>query len=179
MLVMKSGKRQLTDGMELPNKDKIKTLTENETYKYLGILEADIIKQAEMKEKILKEYLRRTRKLLETKLNSRNLIKGINTWSIPRVRYFVPFLKWTRDELKQMDQRTRKLMTMHKTLHPRYELDRQYDSRKEGGRGIACMEDSVDASIQRLNDYIQKHEGGLITVTKKDREHDEQQKDNN
>ncbi len=37
MLVMKSGKRQLTDGMELPNKDKIKKLTENETYKYLGV----------------------------------------------------------------------------------------------------------------------------------------------
>ena len=79
MLVMKSGKRQLTDGIELPNKDKIKTLAENETYKYLGILEADTIKQAEMKEKIQKEYLMRTRKLLETKLNSRNLIKGINT----------------------------------------------------------------------------------------------------
>ena len=79
MLVMKRGKRQLTDGMELPNKDKIKSLAENETYKYLGILEADTIKQAEMKEKIQKEYLRRTRKLLETKLNSRNLMKGINT----------------------------------------------------------------------------------------------------
>ena len=38
MLVMKSGKRQLTDGMELPDKDKIKTLAENETNKYLGIL---------------------------------------------------------------------------------------------------------------------------------------------
>ena len=35
---MKSGKRQLTDGMELPNQDKIKTLEEKETYKYLGIL---------------------------------------------------------------------------------------------------------------------------------------------
>ena len=119
MLVMKSGKRQLTDGMELPNKDKIKTLAENETYKYLGILEDDTIKQAEMKEKIQKEYLRRTRKLHETKLNCRNLIKGINTWAVPLVRYSGPFLKWTRDELKQMDQRTRTLMTMYKALHPR------------------------------------------------------------
>ena len=33
MLVMKSGKRHLTDGIELPNKDKIKSLAENETYK--------------------------------------------------------------------------------------------------------------------------------------------------
>ena len=44
VLVMKSSKRYLTDGMELPNQDKIRTLAENETYKYLGILEADTIK---------------------------------------------------------------------------------------------------------------------------------------
>ena len=51
MLVMKSGKRHLTVGMELSNQDKIKTLAENETYKYLGILEADTIKQVGMKTK--------------------------------------------------------------------------------------------------------------------------------
>ena len=62
MLVMKSGKRHMTGGMELPNHAKIRTLGENETYKYLGILEADTIKQVEMKDKIPKEYPRRTRK---------------------------------------------------------------------------------------------------------------------
>ena len=133
-LVMKSDKRQLTDGIKLPNKDKIKTLKENETYKFLGILEADTIKQVEIKEKILKDYHRRARKLLETKLNSRNLIIGINTWALPLVRYSGPFLKWTRDELKQMDQRTRKLMTMHKALHPRDDVDRLYVSRKRRKR---------------------------------------------
>ena len=166
MLVMKSGKRHITDGMELPNKDKIKTLAENETYEYLGILVADTIKQVEMKEKIQKEYLRRTRKLLETKLNSRNLIKGIDTRAVPLLIYTGPFLKWTRDELKQMDQRTRKLMTMHKALHPRDDVDRLYDLRKEGGRGLASIEDSVDRSIHRLENYIQKDEGGLITATR-------------
>ena len=59
MLVMKRGKRHLTDGIEQPNQEKIRTLGEKETYKYLGILEADTIKQAEMKEKIKKEYLRK------------------------------------------------------------------------------------------------------------------------
>ena len=148
----------------LPNQDKSRTLAENETYKYLGILEAGTIKQFEMKDKILKEYLRRTRKLLETKLFSRNLIKGINTWAVTLVRYSGPFLKWIRDKLKQMDQRTRKLMTMHKALHPRDNVDRVYVSRKEGGRGLASIKDSVGASIQRLEDYIQKHGGGLITA---------------
>ena len=97
---MKSGKRHLTDGMELLNQDKIGTLGEKETYKYLGILEADTIRQVEMKEKIKKEYPRRTRKLLETKLYSRNLIKGINTWAVLLVRYSGPYLKWTWEELK-------------------------------------------------------------------------------
>ena len=150
-LVMKSSKRHMTDGIELPNHDKIRTLGENKTYKYLGILEADTIKQVEMKDKIRKEYLWGTRKLLETKLSSRNLIKGINTWAVPLIRYSGPFLKWTRDELKQMDQRTRKLMTMHKALHPRDDVDRLYVSRKEEGRRLASIEDSIDTKIRRLH----------------------------
>ena len=44
-LVMKNGKRHMTDGKELPNHNRIRTLEENETYKYLGILEADTIKK--------------------------------------------------------------------------------------------------------------------------------------
>ena len=88
MLVMKSGKQYMADGIEQPNHDEIRMLGENETYKYLGILEADTIKQVEMKDKIRKEYLRRTRKLLETKLSCRNLIKGCAI-----VRYSRPFLK--------------------------------------------------------------------------------------
>ena len=168
MLVMKSGKRHMTGGMELPNQEKIRTLGENETYKYLGILEADTTKKVEMKNEIQKEYLRRTRKLLETKLSGRNHIKGINTWAVILVRYSGPFLKWTRDELKQMDQRTRKIMTKYKTLHPREDVDGLYVSRKERGRGFASIEDSVDTSIQRLEDYIEKHEGGLITAIRND-----------
>ena len=72
------------------------------------------------------------------------------------VRYSGPFVKWTREELKQMDTRTRKLMTMHKALHHRGDVDRLYVSRKEGGRRLANIEDNVDASIQRLEDYIKK-----------------------
>ena len=43
--------------MELPNQNKIRTLGEKETYKYLGILEADTIKQMEMKEKKLRKNI--------------------------------------------------------------------------------------------------------------------------
>ena len=54
-------------------------------------------------------------------------------------------------------------MTMHKALHPTTDVDRLYVPRKEGGRGLANIEDSVDISI-RLEDYREKHEGGLVTA---------------
>ena len=81
----------MTEGVELPNQVIIRTLEEKETYKYLGILEADTIGQVEKNEKIENEYPRRTRKQLETKIYSRNLVKGINTWVVPLIRYSGPF----------------------------------------------------------------------------------------
>ena len=51
-----------------------------------------------MKGKIKNEYLTSARKLLKTKLYSRNLVKGINTWAVPLAKYSGPFLKWTRDQ---------------------------------------------------------------------------------
>ena len=43
---------------------------------------------------------------------------------------------------------------------------RLYVTRRDGWRGLTSNEDSVDASIQRLEDYIQKRGGRLITVTR-------------
>ena len=50
-------------------------------------------------------------------------------------------------------------------LHPRDNADRLFVSRKEGGRRLAYIVDSVDASIQ-LEDSIQKRWGRLITATR-------------
>ena len=66
----------------------------------------------------------------------------------PLVRYLGPFLKWIREELKQMDQRIRKLITMNKALHPRDDVDRLYVSSREGERGTASIENSMNTSIK-------------------------------
>ena len=117
MQIVKSGKRQMTEGIELPNREKIRTPRENRTYKYMGILDVDIIKKVEMKEKkIWKEYLRGTRKLLETKLYSKNLTKGINIWVVPLVRYSRPFLKWTRR--KNFNQWSREQENLSQCIRP-------------------------------------------------------------
>ena len=42
-------------------------------------------------------------------------------------------------------------------------IDRQYVSRKEGGRGLVSIKDGVDTSIKRLEDCIKRCSGRLIT----------------
>ena len=78
--------------MELSDQKKVRMLWEKGTYKYSGILEADTIKQEEMKEKIKKEHIRRTRKLLGTKLSSRNIIHIYQPLRSGRIWHKVNFL---------------------------------------------------------------------------------------
>ena len=59
-------------------------------------------------------------------------------------------------------------MTMHKVLHPRYDVNRLYVSRKEEGGGLVIIEESVHASTQQLEDYTEKRGEGLITATNND-----------
>ena len=107
MLVMKKGKIVKSDGIQLPNDKVIKSLQEGESYKYLGVPEADEVMVNEMKDKVKKEYYRRVRKVLETKLNSGNVFKAINAWAVSVVRYSAAFLGWPRLQLKETDRRTR------------------------------------------------------------------------
>ena len=51
LLIIEREKWRMVEGLELPNKEKIWTHEEKQTYKYLGISEADTLKQAKMKEK--------------------------------------------------------------------------------------------------------------------------------
>ena len=93
MLVMKRSKRYLKLGVKQSNQVVFRTLGEKETYKYFGIWASDTIKQVQMKEKITKVYLRRTGKLLSRKLYNGNIVNGIDTWTVPLVRYSGIFLK--------------------------------------------------------------------------------------
>ena len=60
-----------------------------------------------------------------------------------------------------MGQKTSKLMTIHKALHPRDDLGILFVSRKERGRWLISTEDCVDALIQ-VKDNIKKSKERLI-----------------
>ena len=62
MLVIEKGQIMKSVGTELPNHKVSKLLQEDESYKYLGIFEADSFLGEEMKLKVSKEHFRRLKK---------------------------------------------------------------------------------------------------------------------
>ena len=92
-------------GTELPDSKVIKLLQEGESYKYLGILEADKFLEEKMKLNVLKEYIRRIRNVLKTKLNGGNLVRGVNTLAVSLSRCSAAFISWRKSELQVIDRK--------------------------------------------------------------------------
>ena len=161
MLIMKSVKRQITEEIQLVNQEKITTHEEKKNYKYLGLLEADPIRQAERKNK-RKAYFRRKRKLPKTKLYRRNPYQMDKHLACPLCRILGTILKINKG-VTHTNVPEDKLMTMHMALQPRDYINRQCVQKRRRKR-IVSIEDCVDASIQ-LEDYSKKGKERLIKST--------------
>ena len=79
-----------------------------------------------MKLSVSKEYIRRLRKVLNSKLNGGNLVHGVNAWAVSLLRYSAAFVSWRKSELQAIDRKTRKLFTIYGSLHPKSDVDRLY-----------------------------------------------------
>ena len=121
VVIIKRGKVVTSDGIQLPNGESIKTV-DDEGYRYLGMLEIDQIMQQQMKVLIQKEYLRRTKKILKSKLNGKNIVLAINSWGVSLMRYEAGIINWTDEELKALHRKTHKKLTMYGALHPRSDV---------------------------------------------------------
>ena len=145
-----------SEGITLPDKCLIKSMKNGESYKHLGVLQADCIKHKEMKDEVGRKYKRRVQKILETRLNGGNLIKGINTWAISLLRYSAALFDWTKAEVEQVDRQTRKLMTMHNALHPKSNVDSLYLPRRDSGRSLLGVKDTVYVASASLQRYVKR-----------------------
>ena len=95
ILFLKRGKVVSADGITLPNGQIMKEIDDT-GYKYLGILEYDNMKEKKMKDVFVTEYNRRLKLLLKSKLNGKNKILAINTWTVAALRYSFGVLDWRK-----------------------------------------------------------------------------------
>ena len=149
-------------GIEISDGQVIKSLQEGESYKYLRILEADKFLEEKMILNVLKEHMRRLRKVLKLKLNGLNLVSGVNIWTVSLLRYLAAFAGWRKSEMQPIDRRTRNLFTMYGVLHPKSNVYRLHITRKEAGTGLISIEDSVELPVRGLDVYFHGSEEGLI-----------------
>ena len=68
---------------------------------------------------------------------------AINAFAVSVIRYPAALVSWIRENLKEIDIETRKLMTVHGVFHPKLSTARLYTNRKEGGRGLHSIETVV------------------------------------
>ena len=122
----------------------------------------------QMKGKIGKEYLRRVRRVAHSKLNGGNLIQTINAWEASLVRYAGGIIEWTKQELRDLDRRTRKLLTMNGGFHPRDCVTRLCVPRKDGGRGLISVEDCVNQARISQEYYVQSSEETLLKTVRRE-----------
>ena len=102
---MKKGKIVKSVGIALPGGKVIKLLQEGESYKYLGILGTDKFSEEKMKLNVSNEYIKRLRKVLNSKLNGGNLVGGVNTWAVSLLRYSAAFVIWRKSQLHAIDRK--------------------------------------------------------------------------
>ena len=139
VLLMKRGKKVRFDGITLLDEQIIREI-EEEGYKFLGILGVDMMREKEMKKRFMREYKRRLKLVLKSKLNGNNKINATKTWAVSVLRYGAGIIRCTKEGMKTLDRMTRKVLTMNGALHPKSDIDRLYVSRVNGGRGLISCE---------------------------------------
>ena len=144
ILVLKRGLGTMSERMSFPDESIIQALRDGEGYKYLDVLEASGVLHGQMKQKISKEHFRRVRKIAQSRLNDGNITKALITWAVSLVWYAGEIVQRRKQELRGLDRRTRKLLTMNGGFYSIDCVARFYVPRAEGGRGLSSVEDCFE-----------------------------------
>ena len=162
-LTIRRGKYSSSNNITLNAETTIRELEQHDTYKYLGVSEGAGLSHNKMKQMIRKEYIRRVRAVLQSQLNSRNKFMAINSIAIPVISYSFPIINWNANEVRNLDIKTRKLLTIHRAHHPKADTDRLYLKRHEGGRGLLQIQMIYKTTYIGMSKYLKETKDCMMT----------------
>ena len=131
-------------------------LEDGEQYKYLGQDESVGYDNTLNKDRVLKEYFRRIRKIWNSELYAYNKVIAHNIFAIPVITPTFGILNWTKDELAGIDVKTRKILTSTGSFHVNSDVDRLYTHRNKGGRGLNSLADIYIARIISIRWHLKE-----------------------
>ena len=143
---------------------KIKPIPEGDSYKYLGIDENISYVGLVNKTRVKKEYYARVKRIWNSELSSFNKLIAHNSFAVPVLTTTVGILNWTIDEIKEIDIKTRKQLTMSRNFHPNGDIYKFYLPRGQGGRGIKMIVRMFESRIISIAQYIKmsKSENNIL-----------------
>ena len=134
----------------------VRELEHGEMYTYLGQDESISYNGPLNKERVTNEYKRRVRKIWSSDLYSNNKITAHNTFAIPVITPTIGIINWTKQEIRNLDIATRRILTYTGSLHKRSDVDRLYVPRKLGGRGLTSVQDTYITRTIALGNHLEE-----------------------
>ena len=138
-IIFKNGKMARGGLQVLEERMKTMDPDENETYKFLGIEQADGIRTKTVFKRVKEEVLKRMKIIINTELNDANLIKAITMKVIPVAAYVMNICKFSVAELKEHDQIIKKQLRGKNMLRRQASDQRLYLKREKRGRGLKSL----------------------------------------
>ncbi|CAK1586644.1 unnamed protein product [Parnassius mnemosyne] len=133
VLHVERGRVANSEGIDLPIPINMRTLSEAETYRYLGMSQNIGVDEADMKQSVCDLFYAHLTKVLNSLLSGVNKTQAYNGWIMPVLTYTFVILRWTLTEPNALDRKVRTVMTSHRKHHPRSLVIRLY---LHGGRGF-------------------------------------------
>ena len=137
---VKRGCVKQTENMEIDELKSIKSLGEESTYKFLGVLENSKQEDKLVLENTSKEYLRRLAIIWSSPLSDHSRVVATNQYALPVLSYLMWTQTWPLAQLQQVDREARKIIVEFGGKHPQGSTAILYMSRKCGGRGLRSVE---------------------------------------
>jgi hypothetical protein len=117
------------------------------------------------------DSLRSVRLVLDTELSANNKIQVTRSLAVPVLRYCFGTINWHR-ELRNLDRKKRKLLTIHGQHHPKADVDCLYVPRKWGRRELMKLEDAYIVEVLKVKEYVDSKEHKLSSATERNKTKD-------
>ena len=105
---------------------------------------------------LTKECYTRVKTIGDSELSSVNKVIALNSFAVPVLTTTDAVLNWTIFEIKEIDMKTRKHLTMSRNVHPDGDIDKLYLPWGQRGRSIKMSAQMFESRIISVARYINK-----------------------
>jgi len=87
----------------------------------------------------------------KSELNAKNKTTAL---AVPVLRYIFCVINFRLEEIRKIDRETRNVLTIYKIHHPKADIGRLYEKRKEKERGLLKFEAKYERGIINIAEYF-------------------------